>query len=186
MKIAFLGWGSLIWDQRGLQITGSWKNDGPSLPIEFARVSKGGRLTLVLYSDASPVSTLWAHALRTDLQQAIENLAKREDTCKNNIGFVSIQSNNYRCNVIPHILPSIKSWAKHKGLDVVVWTDLPSNFKEKTNLEFSEDNVMKYLREFKGQALRNAEEYIRKAPEQIETPIRKKLRQKFGWENIPI
>jgi len=185
MKVAFLGWGSLIWNPFGLRITGSWKTDGPLLPVEFARVSKDGRLTLVLHPEALDVPTLWAYAVCGNLQQAIDNLAEREETSRNDIGFVSIPDNSNRCNVIPRILPRIKSWTEQKGLDAVVWTDLRSNFKARTELEFNEDNVVRYLRELKGEALRDAEEYVRKAPEQIETNIRKRLRIEFGWENAP-
>ena len=62
MKIAFLGWGSLIWDQRELRTKGNWNGDGPSLPIEYRRISRDGRITLVLYPNAEEVKTLWAHA----------------------------------------------------------------------------------------------------------------------------
>ena len=183
MKIAFLGWGSLIWDPCNLQILGSWKTDGPFLPIEFARVSQDGRLTLVLYPNASNVQTLWARAALTDLERAIENLRKRERTSISHIGFVSIPNNRSRCNVVPGILPNVRGWAEEKKLDAVVWTDLPSNFQEKTEMRFNEDNAVKYLRSLKGDALRSAEIYIRKAPKQIETRIRRRIRQEFGWEN---
>jgi len=111
----------------------------------------------------------------------MNNLAEQEGTSENKIGFVSMPDNNSRCKIIPSILPQIKSWAKRRELDAVVWTDLPSNFKEKTKLEFNEDNVVKYLRGLKGQALRIAEAYVRKTPKQIVTNVRRTLRQEFGW-----
>ena len=185
MKIAFLGWGSLVWDPRDLQIEGSWQTDGPLLPVEFARISQGGRLTLVLYPYTSEVQTLWAYAAHRDLQQAIEDLRKREETSTNHIGFLSIRDKSSRCNVIQDILPHIRHWAEEKGLDAVVWTDLPSNFKAITKMELNEDNVVKYLRTLTGDALKDAETYVRKAPDQIETKIRSRIRQEFRWENIP-
>ena len=48
MKIAILGWGSLIWNPRILKVAGDWTLDGPTLPIEFSRISDNDRLTLVI------------------------------------------------------------------------------------------------------------------------------------------
>jgi nitroreductase len=48
LRIACLGWGSLIWKPENLPIIGEWKNDGPMLPIEFSRESGGQRITLVI------------------------------------------------------------------------------------------------------------------------------------------
>ncbi len=42
MKIAILGWGSLIREPRGLPIDGEWQKDGPVLWIEFSRISQRG------------------------------------------------------------------------------------------------------------------------------------------------
>jgi len=55
--------------------------------------------------------------------QAVKSLADREGTSESNIGFVSILDNSGRCETGPHILTKIESWAKSKGIDVVVWTN---------------------------------------------------------------
>jgi hypothetical protein len=74
MKIACLGWGSLIWDPRSLPIQREWFKDGSFAPVEFTRQSTDGRMTLVIDPTASPVRLLWAHMLTTDLQPAREAL----------------------------------------------------------------------------------------------------------------
>jgi len=179
MKIAFLGWGSLIWNPRELRISGIWEKDGPCLPIEFARVSKDRRLTLVLHPGVSRVKTLWARATCKDVQEAIHNLAEREGTTEENIGFLSIPDENSRCNVVKSVLPTIKLWTKQKQLDAVVWTDFPSNFKK-----YSPENALKHLRKLDGKDLSNAEAYVRKAPQQIRTNLRTLLEKELGWTCI--
>jgi hypothetical protein len=186
MKIAILAWGSLITDPRNLQIKGHWNTDGPLLPIEFARVSRDGRLTLVLYPGADNVRTLWAHAAYEDLNQARENLRERECKYLKDIGYLSIPDNKSNCQAVPQVLESIRRWAEEKGLDAVIWTDLPSNFKKKTRMDFNEDNVIKYLRSLTAAKSENTEEYIRKASAQIETAIRRRIEKELGWERTKV
>ena len=48
VRIAVIGWGSLIWNQAELQISKPFTLGGPALNIEFARISMDGRLTLIV------------------------------------------------------------------------------------------------------------------------------------------
>lgn len=179
LKIAFLAWGSLVWNPGGLKISGKWEKDGPCLPIEFARISNNKRLTLVIYPSATKVKTLWAYSAREGLQESICDLAKRERTDIKNIGFISIEDGKNLCSVTRSILPTIESWAKQKDIDAVVWTDLSSTFKDLTP-----DNVIRYLRRLGASASLDAETYVRKAPEQINTKIRAVLKREFGWTYV--
>jgi hypothetical protein len=43
MKIAILGWGSLVWDPRELNVADEFNVVGPTLPIEFCRISGNQR-----------------------------------------------------------------------------------------------------------------------------------------------
>jgi hypothetical protein len=184
MEIAFLGWGSLVWDPRGLIIKGEWHNDGPFLPIEFMRLSSGGRITLVIHPDAEEVQTLWAYADFDDIDDARENLRAREVTITERIGFATIPECKSRCWGDLKILDRILEWGKEKGLDAVVWTGLAENlerFREKTGMKLNEDNIIKYLKSLDGETLENAREYVQKAPEQINTRLRKKIKQELGW-----
>lgn len=59
-KIACLGWGSLIWDQRELPVD-EWTSDGPLVKVEFVRHSQvRDYLTLVLYEKADLIQSHWA------------------------------------------------------------------------------------------------------------------------------
>jgi hypothetical protein len=182
--IAYLGWGSLTYNSKGLKILGSWESDGPRLPIEFARISTSTALTLVLFAGASEVPTLWVRTGCTDIETAIERLANRERTTTDNIGFLDIQKGANRCKIIPEILPNIRSWAKQKELDGVVWTDLSTNFKEKTEMEFNEDNAVEYISSLPKSELHVVESYVRKAPDQVDTMLRRRLVQEFGWLSL--
>lgn len=184
MKIVYLGWGSLIWNPVSLKTTGEWQTDGPNLPVEFARVSMDGRLTLVLHPETKRLPVLWIYSEFKDLDNAINDLQLREGTRKSYIGYVSIKNNRYNCNIVQSILGDIKDWAIEKNIDAEVWTDLPSNFEEKTNSNLKTDNTIKYLKNLPTEKQQKAEEYIEKAPVQIMTPFRKEIKKTFEWKYI--
>src|SRR5205085_4025861 len=85
MKIACLGWGSLVWDPRSLHVRSQWFTDGPLLPIEFARESKDKRITLAITSGSPAVRSLWALSSFDSVDAAKTDLALREDIEENNI-----------------------------------------------------------------------------------------------------
>lgn len=177
MDIAFLGWGSLVWDKRELKIKGRWKFDGPFLPIEYARKSSRGRLTLVLHPGAKRVRTLWVYSVYNNNHKAIRNLRDREgilpkDTYR--IGYVSIYDDKFNSHVVRYANSIIEKWAIKKGLGAVIWTDLPGNFKP-----FSENEAIRYLKGLKSQD--NARQYIQKTPKQIKTHLRPIIKQELDW-----
>jgi hypothetical protein len=86
MTIARLGWGSLIWEPRNLPIVEPWREDGPHLPIEYARQSRNGRITLVALASGPPVTTLWCPLRVTRTEDAVEALREREDTVCRHVG----------------------------------------------------------------------------------------------------
>lgn len=176
-KIVVLGWGSLIWDPKDLGIERKeWFKDGPFLPIEFARASRDGRLTLVIFPGAENVQVLWNYMITEDLEEAIKNLGDREnipeDKRREKIGFVEISKKNQN-GYNQDVINTIKQWAKEKNIDRVIWTDLGPNFKESTKTDFTEDNVINHLL--------NSEKYIRKTPAQIRTKMRKIIEERLGW-----
>jgi hypothetical protein len=159
-----------------LKASDKWKEDGPSLPIEFARVSSGPRLTLVLCKGAENLPTLWTISASKGIQEAIINLAKRETTNIGNIGFLFIPDDIYRCNVVPDCLSIIRDWAEQKNLDAVIWTDLPP-----IGVIPNPEEVIKLISGFSEDGKKLTEEYVRRTPPQMRTKIRKALEEKFGW-----
>jgi len=87
MRILCLGWGSLIWNPESLPIKDEWKTDGPALPIEFARQSRDGRLTLVVAQGSWNVEVLWAELDVQTIEDAKSSLAKREGISDKNIKY---------------------------------------------------------------------------------------------------
>jgi hypothetical protein len=179
MKIAVLGWGSLIWDPKELNILDDkWNENGPILPIEFARVSKDGRLTLVIKPNWTEVKTMYAISSFQDLTQAIENLRNREQTIIDRIGFYNFltdekhirEGNNF-------IIPNLISWQAQNYIDAVIWTDLPPNFQDLLKLHFNLENIEKVLKGLKKEEFEFAKKYINNTPAQITTRFRPEITQ---------
>lgn len=175
-NIACLGWGSLIWNPGTLPIRRYWFDDGPLVPVEFARRSQDGRITLVIVPGARPVRVLWALMDAEAHDDALEQLRKREGIGTNKV--------NEHVGGWPHgtkdAIPGIEEWAHARDLDGVIWTALPAKFggKERTP---SEDEVIIHLRGLRGTQRDTAERYIRRAPRQIDTVYRRRIEAEFGW-----
>lgn len=185
MKIAILGWGSLIWQPKDLKYNKElgWDKNGPYLPIEFSRISGDGRVTLIIDNNAKQVQTLYAISLYEKLDEAILDLAVREGCLKDKIGRYDKGSGEFIPNNFSY-QKEIKEWIKNTYCDAVIWTNLGKRFKNKIGLTHSDKNVIQYLETLPEETKVFAEEYIRKAPKQIETPIRKVIEEKFEWNFI--
>lgn len=176
--IACLGWGSLVWDPRGLPLQRRWFNDGPFLRVEFLRQSADGRITLVLDESASSARSLWAVMDTTELDDAKESLRLREDTSKQNVGEWSTGEAG------PTLIANLPQWAESRGVDAVIWTALPPKFG-KDNRSPTLDEVLNYLTKLSGGKRDHAEAYVRRAPQQIDTPYRRKIESALHWHPLP-
>ncbi len=175
-NIACLGWGSLIWDPRDLPIQRYWFDDGPLIPVEFARQSKGGRITLVIVPSARPVRTLWALMDSDSLEDARERLRLREGPTKaQNIGHWSRGSRS------PASIPELSEWALARNIDTVVWTALPPKFKNQDYRLPTAKDVLGHLRKLSGTERDDAERYIRRAPGQVDTAYRRRIEAELQW-----
>jgi hypothetical protein len=183
-----VGWGSLIWDPRGLPLRSPWRPDGPPLPVEFTRVADNGRLTLALREGVADVQTLWALMSGRALEATRSQLAQRERTVPDRIGCLDRHDGGGHLgsrdgpSVGDHALVGpLASWLAERELDAVIWTALPANFEERAGRALSLDAAISYLDQLSGEARRRAEQYVRRAPPQVRTEIRQGLERVLGW-----
>ena len=168
MKIAVICWGSLHWDKGSLKTLGDWKNDGPSLQLEFCRISSPGkskeRVTLILSETGTECITYWDLMVASDLKAAMINLRDRE-------GAVSDDIHSYTRNQNPLSTTAyqIEIWlAKHPEIDAVIWTGVTSNWLKCRNRKFSYDDFVLYL-DSKKKSMTEIKQYFDKAPAQSQT-----------------
>ena len=125
--------------------------------------------TLVIDPDNGvPCTVAYCLSRRQEIGLVIADLRKREGP-KSRIGYID-KDGTYRCRDKP-AFEAISVWATTKGVAGVVWTDLPSNFAEKTGYAFSVEAALDYLAALKGDAKAKAEEYLKKAPDFVQTPL---------------
>ena len=188
-----LGWGSLIWDPRELAVyENDWIYDGPILPIEFARISNDGRLTLVITENGTEVKTFAAISnIYTNLDDMIENLRKREKCKKEHIGYYIKETNTFYPEDFK-FKENIRSWAIHHKITITLWTNLPEKWEyeneEKQIIKISPVERIDYLKNLIGEKRNDAEKYIRKTPLVINTKYRELIEKELNWTgyNEPI
>lgn len=184
--IAILGWGSLLWDERPEfdKHHYSWELDGPELIIEFSRVSQSrcGALTLVIDPPNGAICRV-AHSKskRLDPNDSICDLRSREGTSLSNIGFYFADGSRHQSKDAA-TLTSIQAWAEAKSIDVVVWTDLTSNFDKVCGHPFSVEHALGHVRALDPAAKSGAAEYVWRAPAFVNTRLRVAL-QSQPWFN---
>jgi hypothetical protein len=198
-KIAILGWGSLLWDDRpefhwfDATLEGGadgWHTDGPSLKLEFSRVSVETRaraLTLVLdYEHGWACNVAYAVSKRQAVEDARCDLRCREGTLLKRIG---LWKRGDECTTAhQEAWEAIDGWAKDR-FDAVVWTDLKSNFPDKShfpgktdqNREFTVENAIAHLKHLDERGKAMAAAYIWRAPPFVVTRLRTEIESVTDW-----
>lgn len=183
MKIACIGWGSLIWNPGSLLIRREWFFDGPFLPIEFTRQSQDGRLTLVITPTVKPIRTLWALLATEDISISKESLRVREGIHENKASqYIDTISANEETN--DPIRLTIQDWLRVLKIDAAIWTNLPSKFDKEDKKVPTIEEAIVYLERLDINKRKLAEEYVRKAPKQIDTDYRREFEKHFGWSSL--
>jgi len=181
MKIACLGWGSLVWDPRSLHVRSVWFGDGPLIPVEFTRESRDKRVTLVITPGSPLVRSLWALSSLDSVEGAKADLALREEIKDENIQY-SVGVWQQTASQVG-VDPEIAQWATRLNLDAVIWTKLKPRFGDQERTA-SADEVIAHLRGLSYEQRANAERYVRMTPRQIDTPYRRRMEQEFGWSPL--
>ncbi len=193
-KFAVLGWGSLLWDMRpefeGFNSRlGAWDPAGPTLRLEFARVSstRSGALTLVLVEepDGGACEVSFAVINRARLEDAVCDVRCREGCNLADIGYCCVGTSDARGRNSA-VVAAIRAWGATKKLDAVVWTDLSANFADKSNPKapFSVPAALAHLQNCSAEGKSLAAEYVWRAPDFVKTPLRTVL-QAAPWFAMP-
>lgn len=180
MKIAVIAWGSLVWDPRELLIHGNFKPKGPTLPLEFARISKDGRLTLAISKRHGILCRSYSATSKYfNLNDALLNLYFRETGAivKKHWDDQEVVAYYVRGKKIPNqaqykIMADWLNRPNNHDYDAVIWTSLKMKFYEKTKVIFSPKSAIKYLMKLEPEAKSRALEYIDNAPPEIRTHVR--------------
>jgi hypothetical protein len=79
------------------------------------------------------------------LDQAILDLSVREDCSKDKIGFFKKSDRSFYSKST-FIKANIASWIdRQEEFEAVIWTDLSKNFKDKIDIDLTEENALKSL-----------------------------------------
>jgi len=191
MSIAILGWGSLLWEggrQFDVQHE-QWQDDGPTLKIEFSRISDSRLEALTLVIDDQfgvPMQVAWCRSRRETIEDAICDLRSREGTSVRNIGHFDLAGGYSLLADPPTTQDLILRWAAEKNLKAVVWTALKSNFLEKKKQPFSLEAALAHVRALSPEATARAAEYVLRAPSFVKTPLRSVLQKELQFSAVAL
>lgn len=186
MSIACLGWGSLIWEPRALARNGvaaglvadggSWRADGPRLPVELARESEieGQRfVSWVITPGVESSQTLWT-TLDLDERAAVRVLAEREGVSVSEIG-------TWPGALTSDVDDAIATWARANDIARVIWTASAPQWRGERRAP-AELELIEFLDGLVREgAAGHAETYVRNTPPQIASSYRRAIARRFGW-----
>lgn len=179
MTIAILGWGSLIWkpeaNDHALAFDGTWRKQGPRLPVEFARIAADGRISLILVPGAEHSCTvLWTFSTHEDLESAVANLAGREGSPLEHVHGVEADGAPIG-DPDPRITDTVHAWMSDT-VRATIWAGLPHGPRWKSHGgAYTPENVLAYASRLTGEVRERALEYVERAPSQTRTPLREPL-----------
>jgi hypothetical protein len=178
--IAVLGWGSLFWDPRELVLENPWTEDGPLIRVDYLRRSSRNRVTLVLHETGREVPSLWTSYAGDNWTRVRDMLVVREGvTGQPEVIQHWTTGGGERANIA-----GLPVWAGGKGADHVLWTGLPPRWDRIDGRLPTLEQVVGFLGGLRPDRHHAAEEYVRRTPAQIMTPIREAIQARLGWTPI--
>ncbi|QCR37984.1 hypothetical protein [Nissabacter sp. SGAir0207] len=175
MKIACLGWGSLIWKPGPLPVAGEWRSDGPEVPVEFSRVGDSGELSTAVSLNAPLLQVFWAELAVEGVDQAIAALREREgipEQRHDGVGALFLAASP---------VGPLAEWALARDIDVVIWTALPPRIHNIEGRIPSSEEAVAYLSSLTGETREHAMNYLEQVPAQLDTPYRRAIKAQLGW-----
>ena len=122
----------------------------------------------------------------TELEKAVLDLKSRERCRIDSIGCLPRGATAWSSET-PGLEGRIQDWvtSKRNEVEAVIWTNL--DWKLPGAPSFNVESGMNWLRGLRAANKDgSAEEYIRRAPSQTDTCLRRQAREEFGWLDISI
>lgn len=153
---------------------------GPQFPLEFTRISPKRKQALALVIDemGDPCPSHAIRSVRATITEAADDLAARERTILDHIGWVDLTTRTHQSNYAG-VADLVIEWCEREGAAGAVWTDLNGNFDN-----FTVERGIAYLKSLAGESLAAAEEYINCAPVATDTPLRRALALDPWWQEL--
>lgn len=110
---------------------------------------------------------------RKNPDDTISDLRCREGTTLANIGYYFADGARQHAQSEATLI-AVQTWAHAKNIDVVIWTDLKSNFSTESLVKkpFSVANAIAHLQLLPSEVKAKAAEYIWCSPALVDTPLR--------------
>jgi len=194
MRVAIIGWGSLIRCPGNLTLGSKWHRGGPEIPIEFARASGGKRLTLIVYPKADPQPTFWALSGCEKLEEAQNELRRREGIGRKHAGWIHAIDDTGEFRGHDRASPArvhIAEWLRARtDVDAAVWAGLgpewPADVEDSFGV-YSMQAAISFLKDLQERGIHHgAELYVRHVPPEVDTPLRRAIEKELGWVREPL
>jgi hypothetical protein len=114
----------------------------------------------------------------TDVEQARKELGVRERCEKTwDRSILAWQHGQ----VAPPLIVDLEHWAHSHGIEAVIWTALPPKRNGRNGEAPTIEQALEYLGNLSEDKRKEAEQYIRMAPPQIDTPYRRNIEAALEW-----